>query len=89
MFADNVFTIESSNYTVDNSYKPKYILTITYKYTGADTITISEVGLFSKQNLAVTSTDHYAVPLMFAREVLETPITVSNNDVFTVTMVLS
>lgn len=89
VFADNVFIVESSNYTVDNSYKPKYIFTITYKYTGTDIITISEVGLFSKQTLAVTSTDHIAVPLMLAREVLETPITVSNSDVFTVTMTLS
>ena len=89
VFADNVFTVETFNYAVDNSYKPKYVFTITYKYTGADTITISEVGMFTKINLALTSPGHYAAPIMLAREVLETPITVSNNDIFTVTMVLS
>ena len=89
VFADNVFTVETFNYIIDNSYKPKYIFTITYKYTGADAITISEVGMFTKLMLESTSSGHYAVPIMLAREVLETPITVSNNDIFTVTMTLS
>lgn len=89
VFDDNVFIVETFNCVVDNSYKPKYIFTITYKYTGTDTITISEVGMFTKIELAATSTGHYAAPLMLAREVLETPITVSNGDIFTVTMTLS
>lgn len=89
VFADNVFTVETFNYTIDNSYKPKYIFTITYKYAGADAITISEVGMFTKMTLASVSVGHYAVPIMLAREILETPITVSNNDIFTVTMTLS
>ena len=86
VFADNVFTVETFNYNVENnSYKPKYMFTIIYKYTGADTITISEVGMFTK--LAQTNDDYAAI--MLAREVLETPITVSNNDIFTVTMTIN
>ena len=87
VFADNVFTVETFNYNVENnSYKPKYMFTITYKYTGTDTITISEVGMFTKLSISASVT---TAPLMLARDVLETPITVSNGDVFTVTMVLS
>ena len=87
VFADNVFTVETFNYNVENnSYKPKYMFTITYKYTGTDTITISEVGMFTKLSISASVT---TAPLMLARGVLETPITVSNNDIFTVTMTLS
>lgn len=87
VFADNVFTVETFNYNVENnSYKPKYMFTITYKYTGADTITISEVGMFTKLSVSASAT---TAPLMLAREVLETPITVSNNDIFTVTMTIN
>ena len=60
-------------------------MTATYRYTGSNTITISEIGLFDK----MLSSDRSPHSFMLARDVLETPITVSNGDVFTVTMVLS
>lgn len=85
VFGDDVFAVETFNHTIDNLYKLRYIFTITYKYTGADTITISEVGMFTK----LAKDDNNLTIVMLAREVLETPITVSNGDVFTVTMVLS
>ena len=83
---DPVFKYQISGYKLNNTEQVQQILTATYKYTGADTISISEIGLFVKIK-GVEDSKYY--PLMLARDVLETPITVSNGDVFTVTMVLS
>ena len=83
---DDVFEYQTSGYKLNTDYSfVQSAMTATYRYTGSNTITISEVGLFDK----MLSSDRLPHSFMLAREVLETPITVSNGDVFTVTMVLS
>ena len=88
---DDVFLITSaSNTEYDNTTfteLPLYqrTLSITYQYLGTDTVTISEVGLFFVGGYSNVAYPKY----MLSRDVLETPITVSTNDVFTVTMVIS
>ena len=83
---DPVFVYQTSEYKLNNAEQVQQILIATYKYTGADTISISEIGLFVKLK-GIEDSKYY--PFMIARDVLANPITVSNNDIFTVTMTLS
>lgn len=86
VITDPVFVYQTSEYKLNNAEQVQQILTATYKYTGSDTTNISEIGLFVKLFGTDRTTLH---SFMIARDVLPNPITVSNNDIFTVTMVLS
>ena len=54
-----------------------------YSYNGTNPITISEIGYFTKINDSANTKT-----ALFAREVLPTPITVTNGETFTVYMVI-
>lgn len=54
----------------------------TFIYTGSDSITVKEVGLFQSINTAEGS----SIPLLIMRKVLENPITVGSGETFTVTL---
>lgn len=87
IIADPVFVYQTSEYRLNNIVdQVQQIMTATYKYTGSDMTNISEIGLFVKLFGTDRTTPH---SFMIARDVLSNPITVSNGDVFTVTMVLS
>ena len=83
-FADNSnFKLEfgsKSALTVGRHYAT---FSQTFSYNGASPTTIKEIGLFYK-----TSTTAGAKLVMFAREVLDQPITVSNGDTFSVSMII-
>ena len=89
MIADADFTIQnqSSTNTANNTDTlGQQILEMTFQYSGTDTKTINEVGLFYRRGTPNVWT---AYPLiMFAREVLEQPITINSGDTFTVSMTL-
>jgi hypothetical protein len=56
---------------------------MSFEYTGTSEITIKEIGLFMKVNSTANSKS-----AMLAREVLDSPITVNNGDIFSVSMVI-
>lgn len=74
--------LEVTTVTSVSNNKATNTIIRTFIYTGSETITIREVGLFQSINIATgTST-----PLLIMRKVLENPITVSNGETFTVTL---
>ncbi len=64
-----------------NSATGKITCTKTFTYTGAEPTEIKEIGLFK----CIWNSGQ---PILMAREVLATPISVSNGDTFTVTMTI-
>ena len=84
---DDVFvTVQGTTAYNPSIYGSDITILQAYKYTGVKPITISEVGLF--RAVQHENTRKFS-PILLMRDVLSNPITVSNGDVFTVTMVLS
>ena len=75
------FTITSNNRSYSGS---SVILTQVWTYSGNSEVTIKEIGLFTK----TMNSQGTKKPCLFAREVLDSPITVNNGDTFTVSMVI-
>lgn len=75
-------TVVSAN---ENLTGNNIVLDKTFTYSGTQDITIAEIGLYKKT--IVSSTGMYNT-ICFVREVLDTPITISNGDTFTVTMTI-
>lgn len=63
--------------------KSSYVITRTFTYTGSSNITITEIGVFHNGRDA---SNYYA--FLLSRELLDTPLTVSPGETFTVTMTL-
>jgi hypothetical protein len=72
--------INASNQGINN----RCVLEQTYTYNGTSQITINEIGLMYKDNRVADE----AYMTLVAREVLDSPITVSNGDTFTVSMII-
>lgn len=84
---DDVFVSVQGITSYDpNTYGSVITISQVYKYTGIEPITISEIGLF--RAVQHEGTRNFS-PILLIRDILSNPITVSNGDVFTVTMVLS
>lgn len=79
-YADNLFETVTGNSAADAYTNGTFTPTKTLRYIGTDPITITEVGLFFNHR-----NDKW---FLEAREVLDTPLTVSNGDIFTVTMII-
>ena len=77
----NLTAVSAHVYMTDDNLLLEKIFT----YSGAETIAITEIGLYKK--VVITSSGAYK-NLCFAREVLNTPIMVTNGDTFTVTMAI-
>ena len=80
--------VDESDFSVSASSKSqtsdkKIVLTQTYQYNGSGEIAINEIGLVVQVNLMGAGQ-----PLLMARVVLDSPITVHNGDIFTVSMVI-
>lgn len=89
MIVDTDFVIksQSSTNTANNTdVLGQQILGMTFQYNGADAQTIKEVGLFYRRGTPNVFAQYPLI--MFAREVLEQPITVNNGDTFTVSMTI-
>lgn len=76
------------NYTDDNSNSPSYIadiitITATYKNNTSNNITISEMGF------SVSSYSNYNNKYLLCHEVLDEPVTIEPNKVYTFTMTIN
>ena len=78
---DSDFTVSASSKTL--SADQKTILNQTYQYNGVNEVVIAELGLIASVNYLGVGQ-----PILMARVVLDSPVSVNNGDIFTVSMTI-
>ena len=81
MIDSSVFTIQGKQVTYTSGVDGRLTWVLTLQYTGEPELTITEIGLFCKP----FSSQNFA---LFARDVLDTPITVKHNQLFVASLCL-